>query len=149
MMRSLLLLVCVVVIPSAAMPQRVLNEVTLRWDGPTEHVDGTPADNLVGYRVYRSRQPIPDDGTGAVLQADIPATTGPGGLGECRIRLRDTGVPADLYCDDLAGPPAVYYYRVVAYDDRGIESALSTEISLDNENPFIILNAPINIRVVP
>ena len=79
-------------------------EAEVSWTAPTERTDGTPLDNLAGYRVLwgtASRNYVQS----AVVMA--PATT---------------YIVADL-------PEGTHYFAVTAFDANDLESAYSAEVS--------------------
>jgi len=81
---------------------------TLRWQAPTQNVDGTPLNDLGGYFVYwgiQSRAYSPGEGGGSV-RIDSP---------------RITQWEADL-------APGPYYFALTAFDKEGNESAYSNEV---------------------
>lgn len=80
--------------------------VTLEWEAPVARADGSPLNDLAGYRIYYGTN------TGSYTSSvDIgPSTT-------CVI-------------DDLA-TGSTYYFVVTSYDSSGNESELSNEISKD------------------
>jgi hypothetical protein len=78
--------------------------VTLRWDAPTENVDGSPLTDLSGFRVYYGGGSRSYDGS--IEVADPMAT-------ELVLNIS----------------PGTSYFAVTAYDADGDESALSNEVS--------------------
>lgn len=82
---------------------RVLGVVTLNWQPPTENVDGSPADDLSGYRIYLGT--ISRQYTEEVSVSDPGATS-----------------------RSLELPSGAYYIAMTAVDSQGNESAYSNEI---------------------
>ena len=93
-------------------------EATLSWDAPTTNEDGTPLEDLAGYKVYRGTAPrtygTPVD-VGNVLSHNII------GLGE-----------------------GTHYFAVTAYDTSGNESKYSNEVS---KTIKVTPGCPGNLRV--
>lgn len=82
----------------------VLSQVTISWTPPTQNMDGTPIDNLAGYRV---------------LYGTAPTTLS-----------QATSVPANTtrwVADGLA--PGTWYFALKAFKTGGEESPLSTVAS--------------------
>ena len=78
-----------------------MGTATLRWDAPTQNVDGTPITNLSGFRVHY--------GTSAsrlttVLEIPSPNIT-------------------EATVEELT--PATWYFGITAYNTLGVESAMS------------------------
>ena len=90
-------------LPSFAISLRdvTTGTATLRWDAPTQNVDGTPISNLSGFMVHY--------GTSAtrlttVLEIPSPNTT-------------------EATVEELT--PATWYFGITAYNTLGVESAMS------------------------
>jgi len=73
----------------------------LSWVPPTERVDGTPLDGLAGYKVYHGMSP-----EALELETDI-----------------SDSLAVDYYFDNLQS--GTHYFAVQAYDEGGLNSALS------------------------
>lgn len=82
--------------------------VTLVWDAPVVKADGSPLQDLMGFRIYYG--------------TDSPVTAN-----------NSTVVTLDLVTEytisDLE--PGIYYFRVSAIDPSGSESDLSNEVSTE------------------
>ncbi|MCZ6795876.1 MAG: fibronectin type III domain-containing protein [Planctomycetota bacterium] len=78
--------------------------VTLAWDAPTSNADGSPLNDLVGYRIY--------DG---VVSGVYDMVT-------------DVGAVTQFSFDALS--PGTYFFAVTAYDTFGNESVFSGEIQV-------------------
>ena len=78
----------------------------LEWDAPTENVDGSPLEDLVGYNLYRRSEPG-DEWTGINTHL-----------------ILDTN-----YSDEDLGDGETYYYIMRAVNSQGIESDDSNEAS--------------------
>lgn len=82
--------------------------VILEWDAVTTKQDGTPADNLAGYRAYygnASRNYSADVDVGNFTSVTLPTL------------------------------PGITYYAVTAYDEDGLESDFSDEVSYTADVP--------------
>ena len=77
--------------------------VVIEWQAPALKVDGSAADDVVGYRVHWGQAPDQVDGS---VSIDDP---------------RQTSWEADL-------PPGIYYFSVSALDQEGNESERSTPV---------------------
>jgi len=112
-MRSIFqcVLVFLILFPVASWSQEL---VTLGWDAPTTNTDGSPYDDPGGYRLYIGFEPIPDDKGNAQLAVEVSA--------------EKTTAPVDFTV-----PPsgAIVYFRILAFDTSGNESALSNQILKD------------------
>ncbi len=75
---------------------------TLRWQAPTQNVDGTPVD-LAGYRIYW-------------------------GGGSRAYTNSQTINDATATEWEVTAPPNTYYFAVTAFDSAGTESAFSNEV---------------------
>ncbi|MEQ8486952.1 MAG: hypothetical protein RIB46_21525 [Pseudomonadales bacterium] len=82
---------------------RVLGVVTVSWQPPTENVDGSPVDDLSGYRIYLGN--ISRQYTDEVAVSDPGATN-----------------------RSIELPSGAYYIAMTAVDAQGNESAYSNEI---------------------
>jgi hypothetical protein len=88
-----------------AVEQASLGSATLSWVAPTQRVDGTPLENLAGYRIrygtapgsYPNQLQIPNAGITSCVIENLPAGT--------------------------------YYFVAIAYDAVGLESAPSAAVS--------------------
>jgi len=96
-----------------------IKTVPIIWDVPTVNVDGSPATDLAGYRVYMRSSPIPDSGDKAALIAELSATV--------------TETTVDVTTDSNA------YFRVSAFDTSMNESALSNELMVDFVSPIAVI----------
>ncbi len=79
--------------------------VTLSWTAPTTNTNGTPLNDLAGYRILYGANP------GALTQ--VIAVSNPG--------------LTDYVIDNLA--PQTYYFNIVAYTASGLQSSLSNLVS--------------------
>lgn len=77
---------------------------SLSWDAPDSNIDGTPVDDLAGYRVYY--------GTSSGNYTSFV----------------DIGLSNTAVIDSLT-PGATYYFVITTYDTSGNESAFSNEVS--------------------
>ncbi len=77
--------------------------VTLAWDAPTTNADGTPLEDLAGYKLY-------DGKTSATYTA-----------------VTDVGNVTAFRLKDLPAGPR--FFAVTAYDTAGNESEFSVEVS--------------------
>jgi hypothetical protein len=84
-------------------PTNGTGSVSLAWNIPTAHVDGTPATGMVGFKVYY--------GTASMTYTHI---------------IDVKNVPS--YTINYLFP-GTYYFAITAYDSSGIESDYSTELS--------------------
>jgi hypothetical protein len=78
----------------------------MNWDPPTENADGTPLDDLAGYRIYYGTASPLDRNTSPSVDAGFTTSYTVSGL--------DAGT---------------YYFAATAYDSLGNESSLSEEVS--------------------
>jgi hypothetical protein len=90
---------------SISVEQSSLGSATLSWTPPTQRIDGTPLDNLAGYRIRYGTAP-----GSYTSQLQIPNP----GITSCVI-------------ENL--PPGTYYFVAIAYDAVGLESAPSAAVS--------------------
>lgn len=81
----------------------VLGIVTLSWQAPDENVDGTPLDDLAGYRIYY--------GTGSRDYSD-------------EVAIGSSGITSQ----DVLLASGSYYFAMTALDADGNESAYSNEV---------------------
>ena len=81
----------------------VLGLVTLEWQAPTENVDGTPLNDLAGYRIYYGQ--FSRSYTDEVSVADELSTQ-----------------------HEIELPSGSYYFAMTALDGQGNESAYSNEV---------------------
>lgn len=88
-----------------AVNQIAMGSVTLSWVPPTTNVDGSPATDLAGYRIYYGRSAGTLDQTVVISNA-----------GTTRYVL-----------DNLS--PATWYFSMTTYNNTGIESPRSTTVS--------------------
>jgi len=88
--------------------QESQNSATLSWEPPTTNADGTPLNDLAGYKVYYGKAPGDRSTTKDV---GLPDTT------EYTINNLDSGTR--------------YYFAVTAYDTSGNESDFSEEVYKD------------------
>jgi len=79
------------------------SSVTLTWDPPTTNEDGTPLEDLAGYKIYY------------------------GGSSRDYTVSIDVGNVTIYRIDNL--PPGTYYFAATAYDTSGNESDYSNEVS--------------------
>jgi hypothetical protein len=77
--------------------------VTLAWDPPTTHGDGTPLVDLAGYKIYY------------------------GGTSRVYTFYLDVGNVTNYRMEKLS--PGTYYFAATAYDTSGNESDYSNEVS--------------------
>ena len=90
---------------SISVEQASLGSATLSWSPPTQRIDGTPLENLAGYRIrygtapgsYSNQLQIPNPGITTCVIENLPAGT--------------------------------YYFVAIAYDAAGLESAPSAAVS--------------------
>ncbi len=88
-------------------PDRI-DSVTLVWEAPAASADGTPIDDLVGYRVrYGQTSPLTPENSVS----------------------RDLGVVTTWTIRDLE--PGTYYFTVLAIDARGNVSEPAAEASVE------------------
>ncbi|HKX99521.1 MAG TPA: putative Ig domain-containing protein [Steroidobacteraceae bacterium] len=90
---------------SISVEQASLGSATLSWTPPTQRIDGTPLENLAGYRIRYGTAP-----GSYTSQLQIPNP----GITSCVI-------------ENL--PPGTYYFVAIAYDAVGLESAPSAAVS--------------------
>jgi hypothetical protein len=96
----------------AVLPIAEANRLRLKWDQPSKNEDGTPLQDLGGYRVYYGTTPS-------------QTTTPP-----CNEKQRQVGSITDYDIDDDALPVGTtVYVKVTAVDTSGHESDCSTEVS--------------------
>ena len=79
------------------------SSVTLTWDPPTENEDGTPLTSLAGYRIRYG------------LQSGAYTTV---------VNIANPGLATYVLSGLAAG---TYYFAISAYNQKGIESSLSSE----------------------
>jgi hypothetical protein len=102
------IIVCVPLL-SLSHPAVWAGDATLSWNPPTTNVDGTPATDLAGYKVYYGTA------SGTYTQAvDAGLTITP---------VTPTYTVTNLVTGNT------YYFAVTAYDTSGIESGFSDEVS--------------------
>lgn len=80
-----------------------LGAVTLEWDPPTENVDGSPLDDLVGYRIYYGQ--FSGSYSDELAVPDENSTR-----------------------HEMSLPSGSYYFAMTSLDVDGNESALSNEV---------------------
>jgi hypothetical protein len=85
-------------------PAATTGQATLSWSSPTANVDGTPINNLAGYRVYYGK-------SAAAMTSTIDVDSG----------------ATSFMVRDLA--PATWFFAVKAYTNSGAESELSNVAS--------------------
>lgn len=90
---------------SIAVQQTSMGSVTLSWQPPTTRVDGSPLENLAGYRIRY--------GTSSGNYPNVVA-------------IQNGGVTSAVI-GNL--PPATYYFVIAAYDATGLESSNSSVAS--------------------
>lgn len=92
--------------------------VTLKWTAPTTNENGTPLDDLAGYRVCKSGISIPDNRGTADCTHDVQAAN--------PAPAPNTTVQTTLICS-----VSPCYFRVFAYDDEQPpnESVLSNQVT--------------------
>ena len=78
--------------------------VTLFWDAPTARVDGSPLNNLAGYKIYYGRM---------------------SGTYDYEIEIGTPGVSTYVVEDLVAGD---WFFALAAYDSEGMESDRSNEV---------------------
>lgn len=88
-----------------AVNQIAMGSVTLSWVPPTTNVDGSPATDLAGYRIYFGRS------AGALDQTVVISNAG----------------TTRYVLDNLS--PATWYFSMTSYNTTGIESPRSTTVS--------------------
>ncbi|UCF19378.1 MAG: fibronectin type III domain-containing protein [Gemmatimonadota bacterium] len=108
---SPVLLLCLVVAvcgkSDPAQPDRI-DSVTLVWEAPAASADGSPVDDLAGYRVlYGRTSPLAPENSVS----------------------RDVGIVTTWTVRDLE--PGVYYFTVLAIDTRGNVSEPAVEVSVE------------------
>lgn len=79
------------------------NSITLAWDAPTTHIDGSPLADLAGYKLYYGTE-----------SGDYTEDLDVGNFTSCSI-------------DGLS--PGTWYFVVTAYDLYGNESGYSNEVA--------------------
>lgn len=84
------------------------NSATLTWEAPTTNVDGTPINDLAGFKIYYGTS------SGNYTQAV------------------DAGNATTYTFNNLS--PGMYYFTVTAYDTSGYESGFSNEVSKALQN---------------
>lgn len=85
-------------------PSPETSSVTLEWDAPTSNADGSPLNDLAGYKVYYG-----NSSTNYTNSVDIGNFT-------------------SATINDLSS--GTWYFAVTAYDASGNESSYSNEVSL-------------------
>jgi hypothetical protein len=94
------------------------NHLGLKWDRPTTNVDGTPLQDLAGYRVYHG-------------PSSTQATSPP-----CNTSYVDVPQLEDYHIQGLT-PGELTYVQVTAMDTTGHESACSNEVSaIPSDTPY-------------
>ena len=88
---------------SVTVNQTALGAVTLSWSAPTQNADGSPLNDLAGYRIYYGRNSGSYDQN---VQIDNPSVT--------------TYVVEQL-------SPATYYFAATSFNSAGVESGFSGE----------------------
>jgi hypothetical protein len=89
--------------PDDSLPQPGTGNATLAWIPPLENTDGTPLQDLTGYRIHYGTQP---------------------GNYEFTITIHNAGITSYVV-EDLA--PGTYYFAVTAVSSSGVESDPSGE----------------------
>ena len=89
---------------SITVSQSALGAVTLSWFAPTRNSDGTPLQDLAGYKIYYRRSPGTYD---YVVRIDNPGIT--------------TYVIEQL-------SPATYFFNATSFNTSGVESSFSEEV---------------------
>ena len=90
---------------SISVEQASLGSATLSWTPPTQRVDGTPLDNLAGYRIRYGTAP---------------------GSYNSQLQIPNPGITSCVI-ENL--PPGTYFFVAIAYDAVGLESAPSAAVS--------------------
>ncbi len=89
--------------PDDNLPEPGTGNATLAWTPPLENTDGTPLQDLTGYRIHYGTQ---------------------SGSYQFSITIQNAGVTSYVV-EDLA--PGTYYFAVTAYASNGVESEPSQE----------------------
>ncbi len=86
-------------------PAASTSSVTLGWQPPTENTNGSPITDLAGYKIHY--------GTASANYTQV-------------VSVNNAGLTRYVV-DNL--PKGTYYFAITAYDSKGLESALSGEVS--------------------
>lgn len=81
------------------------SSITLGWQPPTQNTDGTPITDLAGYKIHYGTSSSSYEQTVTVQNAGLTR----------------------YVVDNL--PSGKYYFAITAYNSKGVESALSGEVS--------------------
>lgn len=108
--------------PPPGVEVQITGSTTLRWQAPTENVDGTPYDDPGGFKIYWGQQSRSYTGS---LDVDDTAATNWG-----------FSVPLDSV-DDIE-----WYFAMTAVDSEGNESAYSNEVLKRLEVTWTYINPP-------
>jgi hypothetical protein len=102
--------------------------VRLEWDAVTTNADGSPINDLAGYRLFRSRSSMLGRTLGE-LMADpaVVKTALPAGATTCQVTGLEGG--------------ATYYFRLVAVDSTGNASGLN--VNLSGQDAEVTFTAPL------
>ncbi|MEW6109464.1 MAG: fibronectin type III domain-containing protein [Nitrospirota bacterium] len=100
------------------------DSATLTWDAVSTRADGTPLNDLAGYKIYygkssRSYTEIaikPIESTPALCRKVDDDSDGIPDRTECKYTFNNLS-------------PGIYYFSVTAYDSSGNESIFSNEVS--------------------
>lgn len=108
MKKIFLALMIVLVFASMVFSLPTVQKTTLSWDAVTLNVDGTPATDLAGYKIYW-------------------ATTSGGYI---NTNMKSVGNVTTVNIQTIAGQlKGTYYFVATAYDTAGNESNFSNEVS--------------------
>lgn len=99
--------------------------VTLTWTPPTQNTDGTPLTDLAGYKIYR--------GTESGVYNNITTVANPS--------------IASWVTDVL--PAGTYYFAATSYNEAGVESVFSNEVTKVVPPDPTTPNPPTNLTVQP
>lgn len=114
--------------------------LSLTWEAPTTYTDGTPLQDLAGYRIYHALSPSSALCPGPLFQFLSSSTSAP--------------APGMLVSTFLTGLTvgASYNVRVTAVNTRGNESPCSNEVAgnarRDTTPPTVAITLPANNAIV-
>ena len=89
------------------------NSATLVWDAPTTNIDGSPLNDLAGYRIYYGTS-SGNYATAITISADNANCKNINNTIQCTYMIKHLS-------------PGAYYFSVTAYDKDGNESYFSNE----------------------
>jgi fibronectin type 3 domain-containing protein len=123
---------------SATIPERILlvtarafpDRIELTWDVPRTNTDGSPLEDLSGFKVFRSESEIGSDCKDCDKTKKLYANVDAQAPSNATIEGGNV-----VFLDKKATPGKVYHYAIAPYNFKGTDGASSSTISVIFDEP--------------